>query len=134
MAFWMAAAALSGLSIAGGAKATSAQKKAQRTQMEINRLKNEQQKRKFMRNFRQQMGINLSAGIASGVGLESSRIGATASSQQAQARLGLKEFQKFDRLGAEVVSQQNKAADAAFASQAFGSLASFSSNFIDFTK
>ena len=126
------AVASTGLSISQGRKSSKAQKRANEAQRKINRLKNRQAKRAFLRNFRQSQAVALVQGIASGVGLESSIVQGTLASQGSQARTGLREFQTFNRLGAEFTSAQNAASSAAFKSQVFGQVASFASSFISF--
>jgi hypothetical protein len=125
-------AASTAASLSASGKAKKAQERANAAQMKANRLKNLQQKRQFMRGFRQAQANVLSTSIASGIGLGSSRTQGTLGSESSQQRLALREFQQFDELGVEVANQQNKAASAQFRSQAFGAVANFSSQFVSF--
>lgn len=136
--FAIAALAVAGLSTAGSIKAAGDAKDAaagaNKTQMKINRLRNAQAKRNFLRKFRQSQAATLSAGIASGAGLESSRVQGTTASQTAQAEVGLQEFAELDKLGAKHLGQSQSAANSQFKSAAFGQVASFASSFVSFGK
>jgi hypothetical protein len=118
-----------GASIHQGKKATKAQKRANEAQRKINKLKNFQAKRSFLRNFRQTQAAALSTAIAQGVGLESSGVQGTRASEQAQKNTALIEFKRFDELGGEYAAQTNKAADASFNAGAFASLSSLAMSF-----
>ena len=132
MAFVSTAVAVVGTaySIDQANKASKAQKNANSTQRDINKLKNEQQKRAFLRNFRQTQAAALMNSVASGVGLESSGVQGTLASEQTQKATNLADFREFNRLGAEVASFQNRAATKGFNSAVGGSVASFASQFI----
>lgn len=136
--FGIAALAVSaigvGSSIKAAGDASDDASAANATQRKINKLKNAQAKRQFLRKFRQAQANTLSAGIASGAGLESSRVLGTAASQTTQALTGVKEFEELDKLGAQHGSQLQSAADNAFKSAAFGQVASFASSFVSFGK
>jgi hypothetical protein len=113
-------------------KGVKAGKAANAAQLKATRLKNEQAKRSFMRKFRQAQAANLTAGIAAGVGLESSTIQGGAASLRTQAADALAEFKVFDELGVEVSSQRQKQSDATARAAAFGAVSSFASKFISF--
>jgi hypothetical protein len=127
-----ASAISTGMSLSAGKKAKKAQQRANEAQMKANRLKNLQQKRTFLRGFRQAQANVLSTSIASGIGLGSSRTQGTLASEKSQAGLAVREFQQFDQLGVETANAQQQSASQAFRSQAFGAVASFSSQFISF--
>ena len=124
------AVASAALSIRAGKKATKAQRVANAAQRKINRLKNKQAKRTFLRSFRQAQANVLTSSVASGAGLESSAFQATTLSEQAQVRLGIKEFKEFDRLGGEFSAAQDRASRQSFKSAAFGTVSSFAASFI----
>jgi len=113
-------------------KASKAGKAANAAQLKATRLKNEQAKRQFMRKFRQAQAANLTAGIASGVGLESSTVAGQAASFKTQAGVALSEFKQFDELGAEVSRQRGIQASKNAQSAMFGAVSSFASKFISF--
>jgi hypothetical protein len=113
-------------------KAAKNQKRANATQAEINRLQNEQAKRSFIRNYRQQQAANINASIAAGIGLESSRTQGTRSSLESQRITAQVEFKEADRLGTQKIGQLNKAATNQFQSQAWGAASSFASSFVNF--
>jgi hypothetical protein len=127
---------VAGVSAAAGAikarKAGKAGKRANAAQLKATRLKNAQAKRAFMRQFRQAQATNLTAGIAAGVGLESSTVQGQAGSLGTQSAIAQKEFKKFDELGVEVSRQRQKQADANAAAAAFGAVSSFASKFVSF--
>jgi len=130
-----ALAVSAGGAIAGqraGKKAQKAQAEANRLQMKANRLKNLQQKRGFLRGFRQAQANVLSTAVASGIGLGSSRTQGTLASEKSQAGLAVREFAEFDRLGEGVANAQQRSASQAFRSQTFGAVSSFASQFISF--
>lgn len=105
---------------------------ANEAQKKLNRKKNAQAKRAFLRQFQQAQAASLVAGIASGVGLESSIVQGQLASQATQAATAIKEFKEFDVLGAQVGDLRQAAASAASRSQTFGQVASFASQFISF--
>jgi len=113
-------------------KGVKAGKAANAAQLKATRLKNAQAKREFMRKFRQAQAANLTAGIASGVGLESSTVAGQAASFSTQAATALAEFKQFDELGAEVSAQRNRQASANAQAAVFGAVSSFASKFISF--
>ena len=113
-------------------KGSKAQKAANEAQRKINKLKNKQAKREFLRNFRQTQAIALSSAIGQGVGLESSGVQGTLASEKTQAKLALNEFNEFDKLGAEAAAAQNRAASASFKSGVYGQVSSFASQFVKF--
>ena len=90
-------------------KASRAQRRANDAQSRINRLKNFQAKRSFLRQLRQVQAENLVGAIASGVGLESSVFQGQRSSIQKQGEVAVGEFQRMDDLGAEQTAQLNRA-------------------------
>lgn len=133
MAFGVVAAVVStvstGISYAKGKSAAKSQKKAANAQMKINRLRNQQQKRKFLAEFRALQGETIIGGIAAlGGGYESSRIEGQTASQMTQKDLAVKEFKQMDTLGAEYVGQMNRASSQAFQSQVFGQVANLAGN------
>lgn len=115
-----------------GKKAAKAQKKANEAQRKINKLKNFQAKRQFLRNFRQAQANVLSSAIASGVGIESSAFVGTQESQKQQANIAVKEFARMDELGGEQTMAMNQQARATSQAQTWGAVSSFASSFISF--
>ena len=121
-----------GSSLSSAKRAKKHDKKANKAQIAINKLKNAQVKRNFLRSFRQAQANNLSTAVASGVDVESSRTQGALSSERTQRDVGLQEFAEFDRLGGVVTNQQQRGADARFDSQVAGQVANFASQFISF--
>lgn len=133
MAIFAIIAAVSSLaSIVSGRKASKAQKRANAAQRKINRLKNKQKKRAFLRSFRQAQADVLTSAIGSGASLDSSVFQGTTLSEQAQVRLGIKEFKEFDTLGGEFTAAQDSASRHGFQSAAFGTISSFAQSLIGF--
>lgn len=126
------AAAGTAKSISEGKKAKKASKRANEAQRKINRLRNFQSKRAFMRQFRQQQADVVTAGLAQGIGIGSSTIQGQRASGLTQAGTGAVEFQRMDDLGAEMTKQMNKQASAQFAAGVSSSVASFASSFVDY--
>lgn len=122
-------AAVAAVGIAGklfaGNKAKKASKRANAAQRAINKLKNKQAKRAFLKKFRQAQAAALVGGIGSGVSVESSGVQGTLAGQATQARTAVSEFNQFDKLGAQQTAALNKQASANFAGSVFGSVASF---------
>jgi predicted DsbA family dithiol-disulfide isomerase len=125
-------AASAGASYAQSRKAAKASKKANAAQRKINRLKNKQSKRQFLRNFRQAQASTLMESVAAGVGLESSRFQGTLSSQQAQAEQAVREMNQMDTLGGEVTRFENKATSAGVRAGGFGAVSNIAASFISF--
>lgn len=123
----VAAIAVGGQLVAGS-KAKKASKRANRAQREINRLKNEQARRAYMRSFRQAQAAALVGGIASGAGLESSLVQGTLTSQHSQTITAQSEFNKTNELGDVYAAALNKQASANFMGSVFGSVASFATS------
>ena len=117
------------VSIDQSKKASKAQKKANTAQRSINQLQNKQNKRQFLRAFRQAQAQALQNAVTAGVGLESSAFQGTVASQATQAEVAVKEFKEADRLGAVQTSALNQAASAQFKAQVGSSVASFASQF-----
>lgn len=115
-----------------GKKAARAQKKANEAQRKINKLKNFQAKRQFLRNFRQAQANVISSAIASGVGIDSSAFVGTQQSQGTQANVAVKEFKKMDEFGGEMTTAMNQQASATAKAQTWGAVSSFASSFISF--
>ena len=116
-----------------GRKAKKAQKRANDAQRKINRLKNFQAKRAFLRQVRQAQAANLQEGIAAGVGLESSRVQGTQSSQEAQTRSSVTEFGVMDKLGTAQTSALNKAAQYQYNAGLFSTVSNFALQFAKFS-
>lgn len=115
-------------SLIQGNKAKKASKKANRAQRAINRLKNAQQKRAFLRRFRQAQAAALVGATASGVEVESSLTQGTLASQKTQNIIAGAEFQEFDRLGGLQTQAFNEQANANFAGSIFSSVGAFASS------
>ena len=132
----LAALAVSAIGVASsaysGRKGRKAQSRANEAQRRINRFRNLQAKRSFLRNVRQAQAENLTASIAAGVGLESSRTQGTRSSQEAQARLSATEFNRMDELGGEMAAQLSRAGRYQFQAGVYGQLSNFARSFISF--
>ena len=136
--FWnFVAAGIAGLTGIGsaisGRKAKKAQKRANDAQRKINRLKNFQAKRAFLRQVRQAQAANLTQGVAAGVGLESSRVQGTQSSQEAQMRSSVTEFGVMDKLGGEQTSALNKAAQRQYNAGLYSTASNFAMSFASFS-
>ncbi len=115
-------------SLVSGAKAKKASKRANASQRAINRLKNKQAKRAFLRQFRQAQAAALVGGVASGVDIASSGVQGTLSSQTSQGITAVSEFKQADDLGAEMTRQLSKQVSANFSASVFGSVASFATS------
>ena len=112
-----------------GRKAKKAQKRANNAQRKINRLKNFQAKRAFLRQVRQAQAANLTQGVAAGIGLESSRVQGTQSSQEAQRISSGTEFAKMDELGDRQTAALNKAAQYQYNAGLYSTVSNFASQF-----
>ena len=136
MGWPLVAAIVSGASALGGMrsarKATKAQQAMNEAQRKINRLKNRQAKRAFLRNFRQQQAMALQRSVAAGVGLESSAFQGQAASLGSQRALGLKEFAQMEALGAEYTAAQNAYSSRSAQAQRWSTVGSFAQQFISF--
>ena len=128
-----------GVALAGAAgsaeaskRATSHQKKANKAQRQINRLKNAQSKRQFLRDFRAAQANVVSGAVAAGVDVESSATQGTLGSQLTQTEVALEEFKIEDALGGVITNQTNRAVNATAQSNTFAAVSSFASNFIAF--
>lgn len=115
-----------------GKKASKAQQAANEAQRKINKLKNFQAKRQFLRNFRQAQANVLTSAIAAGVGIESSAFQGTAQSQLSQRGTALADFAKMDELGGEQTAAMNAQSRATAKAQTWGAVSSFASSFISF--
>jgi len=127
LGLFIAAASAVG-SLVSGKKAKKAQKKANAAQRKINRLKNEQAKRAFLRKFRQQQAAALVSGVAAGVGIESSTVQGELSSGRSQRTTAVGEFGELDALGGAQEAAQNQAASANFQGSVFGAVGAFASS------
>lgn len=127
ISLFIAAASTLG-TILSGKKAKKASKAANAAQRKINRLKNEQSKRAFLRQFRQAQAAALVSGVASGVTIESSGVQGTLAGQFSQKETALSEFKQADDLGVAQQAAQNAQASANFAGSVFGSVAAFASS------
>lgn len=67
---------------------------------EIRKIKNKQERRRFLRTFRQQQAAAILTGVASGADPASSRGRGTAASQATQAEVAIFESEQQERLGA----------------------------------
>jgi hypothetical protein len=119
-------------SLRSGRKATKAGKRANEAQKKINRAKNRQAKRAFLKNFRANQAATIQGAATAGVDIESSAFQGNLASARTQKNLALQEFVEFDKLGAEVSDAQQGQATHNARSAAFGQVASFASNFVDF--
>jgi hypothetical protein len=126
-------AVLSGISaVAGlisGKKASDKNKDANKMQAQINKFKNRQEIRAFLRNYRQQQADALAAGVFSGIGLESSSVQGARSSLQTQARTGTREAHKLSDMGAQVGGLRASAAKYNFNAGLFNTGAQIASSF-----
>lgn len=130
----MGAVALGGTvkSYKEGKAATTAQKKGNKAQREINRLKNRQAKRSFMRGFRQVQGDVFAASVAQGIGLGGSTVQGQLQSNIAQMGTARREFQQMEDLGGEITKQMNRASNAQFKAGLAGQVGSFAGQFVDY--
>ena len=97
-------------------KAKKAQKSANKMQRKINKLQNAQAKRDFLRQYRQQIMNVLSAGVAAGIGLESSVVQGSRSGTESQMRQGVAEFEAMERFGGLQWKYMNQVASHQFRS------------------
>ena len=123
------AGASTAASVISTRKASKAQRRSNEAQRRINRLKNFQAKRQFLRNFRQAQAQTLVSAIASGVGIESSRTQGTLSGQGSQARSATSEFNFMDELGGEMTSAMNAQSKYQMQSGIYGQIGSFALSF-----
>jgi hypothetical protein len=131
-----AALAFSAVTTAVGIKkgrdAAKAQRRANDTQRAINRLQNKQNKRQFLRQYRQAQANALQAAVAANVGLESSAFQGMLQSRQAQAGTAVREFNEMDRLGGIQASAMDAQSKAQFQAGVAGAVGSFARSFIAF--
>lgn len=113
-------------------KSSKAQRRANEAQRKINKLKNAQSKRSFLRAFRQQQANVISAGVAAGVGIDSSAIQGSLNAQQRQRQLALREFDKMDELGGEQTIALNQASNYSARAATWGAVSNFATSFISF--
>lgn len=92
---------------------------------DIKRIKNKQEKRRFLRNFRQSQAASLLTGVASGVDPRSSRGRGTTASQATQAEVALFESEQQERLGVLAQDLGNKAASTTQTAGLFSTVAGF---------
>lgn len=123
----IAAVAVVGSAVAGR-KAKKASQRANAAQRKINKLKNAQAKRAFLRNFRQQQAAALVGAVAGGVDIASSGVQGTLASQATQASVGRTEFKQFDVLGGIQTDAFNAQANANFVGSVFGAVGAFASS------
>lgn len=113
-------------------KSASKKGRANKAQREINKLKNKQAKRNFLRQFRQAQANVLVESVAAGVGLESSAFQATLSSQKQQAITAVQEVEAQERLGERVAKLRRKAGKHDAAATTFSGVSQIASQFISF--
>lgn len=117
-------------SLISGRKSSKAQEAANEAQRDINRLRNKQNKRAFMRQFRQAQAAAIQGAVTAGIGIESSAVQGTLSSQAKQALLADHEFKWMDVYGAEMSSQLSKASNYQFQAGVANLVGNFASSFI----
>ena len=122
-----------GLQYSAGRKAAKNQRRANEATRQINRLRNRQAKRQFLKQFRQAQAATLVEGVAAGIGLGSSRVRGTTDSQSSQAFKAVEEFNEMDRLGGEAVRFNNAALARNVQASGFGALSRVAQNFIGFS-
>jgi hypothetical protein len=127
---------VSGASAIAGASAARKSSKAQRRQNElqrkVNRLKNAQAKRAFLRNFRQQQAAILQSSVAMGVGLASSAVQGQVQSARSQKATAQAEFGKMRLWGEQGADAMNDISKYQGQAAMFGAVSSFASQFISF--
>ena len=114
-------------------KAEDKARAANKTQKELNRFRNQQRKRAFLKNFRIAQADAYTTTLASGADAESSRAQGARSSSATQADVAIREAEQIEKLGGEVSDLRQGAATQSTRSAQFGQLASFASQFISFT-
>lgn len=117
-------------SFSAARKGRKAQERANESQRRINRLRNMQAQRGFLRGFRQQYADVITAGLAQGVGLGSSTLQGVRSSLISQRDTSLGEFEKMDDLGAEMTAQLGQASKYQGLSSMYSTIGSVASSFI----
>ncbi len=115
-----------------GRKASKAQSKANDNQREINRLKNQQAQRAFMRQFRQAQADVITGGVFQGIGLEGSTVQGQLVSNTAQMNTARREFAEMNRLGDAMTSNLNRASRYGFQANTFGQIGSLAMSFASF--
>lgn len=121
-----------GASAIAGSKSRKAQRRANDAQKKINQLKNLQQKRQFLRQYRQAQSAALIGSVGAGVGLGSSRSQAAMQSQLTQKEVAVAEFAQMDELGGEALNQMNKAAGYQGQAATWGAIGNLATSFIAF--
>ena len=129
----IAAAVAIGAAVVANKRASSASKKrgkANDSRKAANELRNKQARRNFLRAFRQAQANTLTAGLAAGIGLESSAVQGRRGSEVSQATTGLEEFNQFDILGKQFAKFEKKAARRDVQSGTFSGISSIAQQFI----
>lgn len=111
-----------------GKKAADKNKDANKLQAEINKFKNRQEIRAFLRNYRAQQANVLASGVAAGLGIESSLVQGAQSSLQTQAQTSVNEAEKLSNMGAQVGGLRASAAKYNFNAGLFNIGAQFASS------
>jgi hypothetical protein len=130
MGFFAVLGAVSAVAgLISGKKASDKNKAANKMQAKINKFKNRQEIRAFLRNYRQQQANVLASGVAAGLGIESSSVQGALSSQRVQAQTGVGEAEKLSAMGAQVGGLRASAAKYNFNAGAFGTVSQLAMSF-----
>ena len=113
------------LSARSSRKASKQQQKANKARADIQRIKNKQAKRNFLKSFRLQQASAVVGGVAAGVDVESSRVQAQLASGQTQRRIGLQEFEQQEKLATTANIAEEASASRIRQAGVFGAVASF---------
>ena len=102
-----------------GNKARNKERRARQARAEIEKLRNYQARRDFLRKFTQAQAVSVIRGAAQGVDVTSSLIQGELASQETQARVGTLEQNKMGTLADTANANLDKAGRYAFASDLF---------------
>ena len=131
MGFFAVLGAVSAVAgLISGKKAADKNKDANKLQAEINKFKNRQEIRAFLRNYRAQQANVLASGVAAGLGIESSSVQGAQASLRSQKELSVSEANEMTALGAASGDLRVKAAKYNMNAQLFGQAASLATSFI----
>ena len=115
-----------------GKKAAGAQMAANEAQRKITRLRNQQAKRQYLRQFRQAQAATITNAIAAGVGIDSSAFRGTLVSQERQRATAVQEFNLMDRFGGEMTAAMQAQSRYNARANTFAAIGSFAQTFISF--
>lgn len=110
-------------------KAQKARNRANQAARDINKIRNTQSKRAFLKKFRAAQANTIAAGVAAGIGLDSSAIRATRSAQASQRALAIGEFDEMQDLSDEQLRYNRKAGQYGLRAGNWGAVSQFAASF-----